>query len=156
MDLPARLRAQLDGAEGPARQKGARLVTDLALTSGATSFVEVSDAHVSGVSVITGGHGLIRFLEDLTAGGGSGVSIPTTLNSAGCDADRIDEMDLGRDDFLEAQLKIIDAYRALDIVPTLSCTPYDREPSPAAGNACWAESNAVCFANSWTEVRTNR
>ena len=66
MDLPERLQAQLNGEEGPTRQKGARLVVDLALTAGASSFVEVKDSHVSGVSVITGGDGLIRFLEDLT------------------------------------------------------------------------------------------
>ena len=76
--------------------------------------------------VITGGDGLVRFLEDLTGEGGLGVSIPTTLNSAGCDADRMEEMDLGRDGFLEAQLNIVDAYTKLGIRPTLSCTPYDR------------------------------
>ena len=156
MDLPPRQQAQLDGAEGPTRQKGARLVVDLALTAGASSFVEVKDSHVSGVSVITGGDGLVRFLEDLTQEGGLGVSIPTTLNSAGCDADRMEEMDLGRDGFLEAQLNIVDAYTKLGIRPTLSCTPYDRGEELEEGIACWAESNAVCFANSWTKMRTNR
>ena len=156
MDLPPRLQAQLDGAEGPTRQKGARLVVDLALTAGASSFVEVKDSHVSGVSVITGGDGLVRFLEDLTQEGGLGVSIPTTLNSAGCDADRMEEMDLGREGFLEAQLNIVDAYTKLGIRPTLSCTPYDRGEELEEGIACWAESNAVCFANSWTKMRTNR
>ena len=156
MDLPERLQAQLNGEEGPTRQKGARLVVDLALTAGASSFVGVKDSHVSGVSVITGGDGLIRFLEDLTQDGGPGVSIPTTLNSAGCDADRMEEMDLGRDGFLEAQLGIVDAYTKLGIRPTLSCTPYDRGQELEEGIACWAESNAVCYANSWTKMRTNR
>jgi predicted aconitase/predicted aconitase with swiveling domain len=156
MDLPTRLQAQLDGEEGPTRQKGARLVVDLALTAGASSFVEVKDSHVSGVSVITGGDGLIRFLADLTEDGGPGVSIPTTLNSAGCDADRMEEMDLGREGFLEAQLGIVDAYSKLGIRPTLSCTPYDRGQEMEEGIACWAESNAVCYANSWTKMRTNR
>jgi predicted aconitase/predicted aconitase with swiveling domain len=156
MDVPPRLLAMLNGEEGTARQKGARLVVDLALTSGASSFVEVSDAHVSGVSVITGGEGLMQFLDDLTADAGPGVAIPTTLNAAGCDSDHIEAMDLGREGFLEAQLRIIDAYTTLGIAPTLSCTPYDREPGPSPGVACWAESNAVCYANSWTETRTNR
>ncbi len=156
MDLPPRLQAQLDGAEGPTRQKGARLVVDLALTTGASSFVEVKDSHVSGVSVITGGDGLVRFLEDLTDDGGPGVAIPTTLNSAGCDADRMKEMDLGREGFLNAQLNIVEAYTKLGIRPTLSCTPYDRGEELEEGIACWAESNAVCYANSWTKMRTNR
>ena len=65
-------------------------------------------------------------------------------------------MDLGRDGFLEAQLNIVDAYTKLGIRPTLSCTPYDRGEELEEGIACWAESNAVCFANSWTKMRTNR
>jgi len=58
MELPQRLAEQLDGKEGPTRQKAARLVVDLARVANATSFVDVDHAHVSGVSVITGGHGL--------------------------------------------------------------------------------------------------
>jgi predicted aconitase/predicted aconitase with swiveling domain len=37
---------------------------------------------------------------------------------------------------------------------TLSCTPYDN--LNIEGNASWAESNAVCFANSYTKLKTNR
>ena len=67
MDLPERLSSQLAGEEGPTRQKAARLVVDLAVTAGAQGFVNVDHAHVSGVSVITGGHGLRRFLSDFGA-----------------------------------------------------------------------------------------
>ena len=45
----------LDGSMGPTKQKAARLVVDLASTAGATEFIQVDNAHVSGVSVITGG-----------------------------------------------------------------------------------------------------
>ena len=48
----------LDGSMGPTKQKAARLVVDLASTAGASEFIQVDNAHVSGVSVITGGHGL--------------------------------------------------------------------------------------------------
>ena len=98
MELPTRLAEMLVGSEGPSRQKAARLVVDLARTAGADSFVEVNDSHVSGVSVITGGHGLRRFLADLSGGGK--VTIPTTLNSAGCDKRRMKEMDIAYPDFL--------------------------------------------------------
>ena len=66
MDLPSRLAAQLAGKEGKTRQKAARLVVDLAEIANADGFVAVDNAHVSGVSVITGGHGLRRFLSDLS------------------------------------------------------------------------------------------
>ena len=154
MELPERLASMLSGAEGLTRQKAARLVIDLARTAGAEGFIEVDHSHVSGVSVITGGHGLRRFLADL-AGEGS-VAIPTTLNSAGCDKRKMEEMDIDYPDFLEQQFEIITAYEKLGIESTLSCTPYDRGIEGEAGIASWAESNAVAFSNSWTDLVTNR
>lgn len=154
MELPGRLASMLAGAEGLTRQKAARLVVDLAETAGAEGYVEVNHSHVSGVSVITGGHGLRRFLADL-AGDGS-VVIPTTLNSAGCDKRRMEEMDIDYPDFLEQQFEIIMAYESLGIEPSLSCTPYDRGVEDEAGIASWSESNAVAFSNSWTDLITNR
>ena len=154
MELPERLASMLSGAEGTTRQKAARLVVDLARTAGAQGFIEVNHSHVSGVSVITGGHGLRRFLADL-AGEGS-VAIPTTLNSAGCDKRKMEEMDIDYPDFLEQQFEIITAYEKLGIESTLSCTPYDRGIEGEVGIASWAESNAVAFSNSWTDLVTNR
>ena len=154
MELPERLANMLSGEEGLTRQKAARLVVDLAITAGADGFIEVDHSHVSGVSVITGGHGLRRFLADL-AGEGS-VAIPTTLNSAGCDKRKMEEMDIDYPDFLEQQFEIISAYENLGIEATLSCTPYDRGVENESGYASWAESNAVAFSNSWTDLVTNR
>ena len=65
MDIPQPLVAMLAGDHGPTKQKAARLVVDLASTAGATEFVTCAHAHVSGVSPLTGGHGLRRFLADL-------------------------------------------------------------------------------------------
>ena len=154
MELPPALESMLSGSDGPTRQKAARLVIDLAKTAGAQGFIEVNHSHVSGVSVITGGHGLRRFLGDL-AGDGK-VAIPTTLNSAGCDKRKMKEMDIDYPDFLEQQFEIITAYEQLGIDATLSCTPYDRGVEHESGVASWAESNAVAFSNSWTDLVTNR
>ena len=143
----------LDGAEGPTRQKAARLVVDLGSTAGATRFIRCAHAHVSGVSPLTGGHGLRRFLADL-AGDGT-VAIPTTLNSAGCDKEKMAEMDIAAPDFLEHQFEIVHAYAQLGIEATLSCTPYDRGIE-VEGIGSWAESNAVAFSNSYTSLITNR
>ena len=156
MDIPERLLGQLNGEEGPTRQKAARLVLDLAETAKADGFVEAVHAHVSGVSVITGGHGLRQFLADLSASSDGRVSIPTTLNSAGCDHEKMDEMDIAWPNFLEQQFEIIQAYEELGIQATLSCTPYDRGVDDGSGIASWAESNAVCFSNTWTSLITNR
>jgi predicted aconitase/predicted aconitase with swiveling domain len=153
MDIPAELAGMLAGDEGPTRQKAARLVVDLASTAGATDFIRCAHAHVSGVSPLTGGHGLRRFLSDL-AGDGT-VSIPTTLNSAGCDKEKMAEMGISEADFLEHQFEIVHAYSQLGIEATLSCTPYDRGQD-IEGIGSWAESNAVTFSNSYTSLITNR
>ena len=146
----------LDGGMGSTKQKAARLVVDLASTAGAAEFIRVDNAHVSGVSVITGGHGLRRFLSDLSGDPEGVVSIPTTLNSAGCDHEKMDEMGIDYPDFLEQQFEIVQAYSELGIEATLSCTPYDRGIEIPEGIGSWAESNAVCFSNSYTSLITNR
>lgn len=146
----------LDGSMGPTKQKAARLVVDLASTAGATEFIRADNAHVSGVSVITGGHGLRRFLSDLSGDPQGVVSIPTTLNSAGCDHEKMDEMGIDYPDFLEQQFEIVQSYSELGIEATLSCTPYDRGEEASDGIGSWAESNAVCFSNSYTSLITNR
>ena len=73
MQLPKRLSEQLEGKEGPTRQKAARLVVDLARVAKAESFVEVDHAHVSGVSVITGGY---QWLTSMTK---EGTTTPTSV-----------------------------------------------------------------------------
>ena len=125
-------------------------------TANADGYIPVVHAHVSGVSVIGGGHGLRRFLQDLSADGDGQVAIPTTLNSAGCDREKMEEMDIAWPDFLEQQFEIVHAYKQLGIDATLSCTPYDRGIESESGIASWAESNAVCFSNTWTSLITNR
>ena len=156
MEIPPELKSMLDGGMGPTKQKAARLVVDLASTAGASEFIRVDNAHVSGVSVITGGHGLRRFLSDLSGDPRGAVSIPTTLNSAGCDHEKMDEMGIDYPDFLEQQFEIVQAYSELGIEATLSCTPYDRGIESTEGIGSWAESNAVCFSNSYTSLVTNR
>ena len=154
VETPDALLRMLAGEHGETKRKAASLVVDLAHTAAAEGFVEVDNAHVSGVSVLTGGLGLRRFLADISGEGK--VSIPTTLNSAGCDREKMEEMGVEYPDFLEQQFEIIQAYERLGVEATLSCTPYDRGISHSEGIAAWAESNAVCFSNSWTSLVTNR
>ena len=156
MEVPEELASMLDGDHGPTKQKAASLVVDLASTAGAKEFIRASHAHVSGVSVITGGHGLRRFLADLSGDKNGKVAIPTTLNSAGCDHEKMEEMDIDYPDFLEQQFEIVHSYSELGIDATLSCTPYDRGIEEEKGIGSWAESNAVCFSNSYTSLVTNR
>lgn len=156
MEIPSELASMLKGEHGPTKQKAARLVVDLAATASATKFIKCNNSHVSGVSVITGGHGLRRFLSDLSGDPQGKVVIPTTLNSAGCDLEKIEDMDIDYPDFLKYQFEIVQAYSEMGINVTLSCTPYDQGIDSGNGFGSWAESNAVCFSNSYTSLITNR
>ena len=144
----------LEGKQGKTRQKAIRLLIDLGKAAKAKRLVPVTSAHVSGVSPLTGGDGLIKFLEDLVSDSDGTAVVETSLNSAGCDRNRFEEMDIPVKDYVEKQQMILDAYEKLGIELSLSCTPYDNILEK--GNASWAESNAVCFANSYSELRTNR
>ena len=144
----------LEGKQGKTRQKAIRLLIDLGKAANAERLVPVTSAHVSGVSPLTGGDGLIQFLEDLVSDSDGTAVVDTTLNSAGCDRSRFEEMDIPAKDYVEKQQMILDAYEKLGIELSLSCTPYDNILEK--GNASWAESNAVCFANSYSKLRTNR
>jgi hypothetical protein len=156
VEIPDELASMLKGEHGPTKQKAARLVVDLAATASATKFIRCDNSHVSGVSVITGGHGLRRFLSDLSGDPQGKVVIPTTLNSAGCDLEKIEDMDIDYPDFLKYQFEIVQAYSEMGINATLSCTPYDQGIDSGNGFGSWAESNAVCFSNSYTSLITNR
>ena len=144
----------LEGKQGKTRQKAIRLLIDIGKAAKANRLVPVTSAHVSGVSPLTGGDGLIKFLEDLVSDSDGTAVVETSLNSAGCDRNRFEEMDIPVKDYVEKQQMILDAYEKLGIELSLSCTPYDN--ILVKGNASWAESNAVCFANSYSELRTNR
>ena len=154
MNLNSTQQEMLDGLQGPTKQKAMRLLVDLGKAASSEKLVPVVSAHVSGVSPLTGGDGLIKFLADLGSGEEITTAVETTLNSAGCDRTKFEEMDIPVKDYVEKQQIILDAYEKLGIQLSLSCTPYDN--LSIEGNAAWAESNAVCFANSYTKLRTNR
>ena len=155
MELNAEQLKILDGERGRGCQMAMSLLVDLGEAAGAEKMVPINSAHVSGVSPLTGGQGLIKFLEDITKDGECRVKIPTTLNAAGCDEDRIHEMDIPYENYLEKQKEILSCYEKMGIEMTMSCTPYEAKELER-GIAAWAESNAICYANSYTDLRTNR
>ena len=73
----------LSGAQGTTKQKAIRLLVDLGKAAKAEKLVPVVSAHVSGVSPLTGGDGLIKFLKDLGSEKNINTAVETTLNSAG-------------------------------------------------------------------------
>lgn len=153
-------RAMRAGQQGRARQMGMRLLLDLCAMAGAERLVPIGSAHLSGVSPLTGGLGLRQFLTRLADDPGRGVAVPTTLNAAGCDEAQFPAMLIAEPEFLDHHREIISAYTSLGVRPTQSCVPYEWEDVMNGLNAglpaAWAESNAICYANSYVGLRTNR
>lgn len=150
----------LAGEQGRARQMAMRLLLDLAATAGAENLTPIGSAHLSGVSPLTGGLGLRLFLARLAEDPGEGVAVPTTLNAAGCDEEQFPAMRIVVPDFLAHHREIVDSYARLGVRTIQSCVPYEWEEVQATLSqnlpAAWAESNAICFANSYSGLRTNR
>lgn len=148
--------AMLNGRRGPAKQMAMRLLLDMAATAGAVEFTPIRGAHLSGVSPLTGGLGLQQFLARLTSEPDAQVAVPTTLNAAGCDPSRYEAMRIAVPGFLEMSLEIVALYTRLGVQPIQSCIPYEWEGVVTDGIAAWAESNAICFGNSYCGLWTNR
>jgi len=131
------------------------ILAALGRIQGAPDMVEVGSVQVSGVSYNNiGEHGL-AFLEDWAAMGSKAV-VPATMNPGG--ADRRLWKSLGFSPaFMRKQERVIKALEGLGLRPTLTCTPYHVGVEPKYGeHVAWAESSAVCFANSVLGARTNR
>ncbi len=156
LTLNAEQQAMLNGAHGRARQMAMRLVLDMAAAAGATELIPIHSAHLSGVSPLTGGLGLRLFLARLAADPQARVVVPTTLNSAGCDESQFDQMHITAPDFLAHNHEIVELYTRLGVQPLQSCVPYEWDGVTTAGTAAWAESNAICFGNSYCGLHTNR
>lgn len=156
MELNNEQQAMLNGERGKAKQMGMRLILDMAAAAGVDELMPIESAHLSGVSPLTGGLGLRLFLAKLGEEKDASMAIATTLNSAGCDAQQFTEMGIVAPNFLEHSQEIVASYTRLGVQPTQSCIPYEWEGVVVSGAAAWAESNAICFGNSYTGLQTNR
>lgn len=156
IELNKKQRAMLSGEQGLARQMAMRLVLDMAAAAGARELAPIEGAHLSGVSPLTGGLGLTQFLRKMASDEGARVAVPTTLNAAGCDVAQFQEMRINIPGYLEQSQEIVSLYQQLGVQPTQSCIPYEWEGVVTKGTAAWAESNAICFGNSYCGLMTNR
>ena len=145
----------LAGEHGPALQKAMEIIVALGTIYGAAELVPVTSVQVAGVSYKNLGQAGLDFLREWAAQGAR-VRVPTTLNPAGMDLRAWRELGFPQT-FARQQLAVVEAYRAMGISPTCSCTPYLVGNVPGFGeHVAWAESSAVSFANSVLGARTNR
>ena len=155
MELTVTERQMLQGEYGPATAKAMQILVALGTIYQAEKMIPVSSVQVSGVSYDNLGEAGLEFLSEMAAGGGK-ARVLTTLNPAGMDIE--DQASLGiSQDFARQQERVIDAFGRMGIITTCTCTPYLTGNLPHFGeHIAWAESSAVCYANSVLGARTNR
>lgn len=145
----------LSGENGEGLQIAMSLLVDVGEFFQAEKLIPVSSSHISGVSYLTGGDGLIDQLE-LFVNKGAKVSVYSTLNPCGMDRKRWKDQYIDLD-FATKQFRILQFFEDLGVATTCSCTPYDYGHLLSKGqHVAWAESSAVAFANSFFGARTNK
>jgi predicted aconitase len=155
MDLTRAEQGMLAGEDGRSVRKAMEILSALGTIYGADRMVPVSSVQIAGVSYDNLGEAGLDFLADMAAGGGR-VRTLTTLNPAGMDIENWQALGIDAD-FARNQQRVIEAYTKMGVVPTCSCTPYLFGNLPHYGESiAWAESSAVCYANSVLGARTNR
>ena len=83
-------------------------------------------------------------------------SVLTTLNPAGMDIENWQALGISPE-FAAQQQRVIEAFARMGVITTCTCTPYLSGNLPHFGeHIAWAESSAVCYANSVLGARTNR
>ncbi len=145
----------LSGEEGIAAQKAMELLTALGEVFGAERMVKIESAQIAGVSYGNIGDAGMEFLEDW-AGLGGRVRVKSTLNPAGMDLDKWQEMGV-EESYYQRQMRVLKAFERMGVEITCTCTPYlvGNRPKPGA-HIAWSESSAVVFANSVLGAKTNR
>ena len=145
----------LSGEHGPGVAKALELLVALGDVFDAEKLVKVESVHVSGVSYKNLGEAGLEWLEDQAKTGAKAI-VRSTLNPAGMDLNRWEEMNVPVS-FAEGQKRAINSFESLGIEPTCTCTPYLIGNVPKFGSqVAWAESSAICYANSVLGARTNR
>ncbi|MEJ2293458.1 MAG: aconitase X catalytic domain-containing protein [Candidatus Lokiarchaeota archaeon] len=154
MKLTPEEQEMLEGKQGKAAQKSMEILTTLGEIFEAESMVKVYGVQIAGVSYANLGEAGLEFLSEMAEDGR--VKVLTTLNPAGMDRENWQVLGID-EEFAKNQNRVIDAFAKMGIITTCSCTPYLIGNTPHYGqHLAWAESSAVCYANSVIGARTNR
>ncbi len=144
-----------DGEMGEGARLSMEILAALGKIYDANRMIPVSSAQIAGVSYKTIGDAGLEYLMHM-AKSGAKVRIPSLLNPAGMDMAQWREMKIP-EKFAKKQIEVLDAYAAMGITMSCTCTPYLVGLRPKVGeHIAWAESSAIAFANSVLGARTNR
>jgi hypothetical protein len=154
LKLTSEEKAMLKGNYGKATRKAMEIITTLGTIYGAKRLIPISSVQIAGVSYHNLGEAGLEYLDEMAEDGTTQVL--TTLNPAGMDLEEWKKHGIS-EDFAENQKRVVEAFSKMGVVTTCTCTPYLIGNLPHYGeHIAWAESSAVCFANSVIGARTNR
>jgi len=143
------------GQYGAAAQKAMEILVALGDLYDADRLIEITSAHISGVTYRNAGNAGLKLVENLAENRAS-LAVTTTLNPIGMELERWKYFDIP-EEFAEKQLRIVRAYGRMGAIPTYTCTPYLVGNVLRAGeHIAWAESSDIIFANSVFGAKTNR
>ncbi len=145
----------LEGELGEGYRIAMKLIVGIGEAFEAKKLIEITRAHIAGISYENIGEEGLQFLKEL-ADGGVKVKVPTTINPCGTDLEQWQEMGV-REEFFLKQKEVVDTYSRLGAKTSCSCTPYviDNLPSPGE-HVAFAESSAVIYVNSFLNAYTNK
>jgi predicted aconitase len=154
LKLTSQQQEMLDGKYGYATQKSMEILSALGEIFNAKEMVPVTSVQIAGVSYANLGEPGLEWLAEMAKDGR--VRVLTTLNPAGMDLENWQALGIDPD-FAKNQERVVKAFAKMDIITTCTCTPYLVGNLPHFGeHIAWAESSAVCFANSVIGAKTNR
>ena len=152
--LTSEEKEMLEGKHGKATQKAMEIITTLGEIYGAKRLIPVASVQIAGVSYHNLGEAGLEYLSEIAEDGR--VRVLTTLNPAGMDMQEWKKHGIS-EDFAMNQERVIEAFERMGVITTCTCTPYLIGNLPHYGeHIAWAESSAVCFANSVIGALTNR
>lgn len=144
----------LNGKHGQATKKAIEILVALGEIFGAKHMVPVTSVQIAGVSYANLGEPGLEWLAEMAKDGR--VRALTTLNPAGMDLENWRKLGIDPE-FAKNQERVVNAFAKMGIITTCTCTPYLIGNLPHYGeHIAWAESSAVCFANSVIGAKTNR
>ena len=154
MDLTPLEQEMLDGKHGKATKKSMEILSALGEIYQAEHMVPIISVQIAGVSYANLGEPGLNWLAEMAKDGR--VRVLTTLNPAGMDLENWRALGIDPE-FAKNQERVINAFAKMGIITTCTCTPYLIGNLPHYGeHIAWAESSAVCFANSVVGAKTNR
>ena len=154
MELTKEEESALNGKYGETLALAYRILVAIGEATAADRLIPVEWAHLSGVNYNTIGDAGKDFLSHLSQD--AKFKIRTTLNPMGFDSDNVSKFNLD-EEFIQKQQSIRQSYEKMGVIPSFSCIPYEIFELPKKGTqVSFAESNAAIYANSISDLKTNK